>query len=87
MVNAKTPVEMFNDLVQMGYVTPATIEPTIWMEPTAYVAVPSNLAFATPPVQAGGGVAPGGKTSAKLGSRPKGNRKRTGRSKRRISGR
>lgn len=74
MAKAKmTAPEMYEELVSLGYVRPATVEPSILMEPTAYISVPTTLAFATPPIPA----APEreGK-NAKLGAGPKGNTKR-----------
>ena len=64
-----TPLEMLTRLISMGYATPATIEPSAHTMPTAYVTVPTTLAFATPPVSLSEGV--GGPQNAKLGSRPK----------------
>jgi hypothetical protein len=46
-----TPVEMFNELVRLGYVVPGSIEPSRLKEPTAYISVPTVLAFASPPVE------------------------------------
>ncbi len=79
-----TPVEMYNELVQMGYVVPASIEPNAMMTPTAYISVPSTLNFFTPPVS----VSPKkeGK-NAELGLRAKGNLERKGRRRRRVSSR
>lgn len=45
-----TPVEMYNDLVQKGYVVPANIEPSAFYAPTAYISVPSVISIFTPPV-------------------------------------
>jgi hypothetical protein len=74
-----TPTEMFTELVRMGYATPATIEPSRWMVPTAYVSVPTSLAFFTPPISL-----PSSKDikNAKLGSRPKRDSKRKRRPRR-----
>lgn len=49
-MSAKSAVEMFNELVRLGYVTPATVEPSGNMMPTAYIRVPTGLAFSTPPM-------------------------------------
>ena len=46
----KTPMEMFNELIRMGFVVPAATEPSDLMEPTAYITVPTSLAFVTPPI-------------------------------------
>lgn len=77
---AKTPVEMYEELVQRGFVTPGRTEPTSLMVPTAYISVPTTLAFSSPPTSVGVGT--GGMQHAKLGPRPKGNPKRKKRSKR-----
>jgi hypothetical protein len=45
----KTPMEMFNELVVMGHVVPASVEPSSLMAPTAYISVPTTLVFSTPP--------------------------------------
>ena len=63
-----TALEMFNRLVSMGYATPANVEPSVYTMPTAYVSVPTTLAFATPPVSISEPV--GGSQNAKLGPRP-----------------
>ena len=70
----KNPVEMFNELVQMGYLIPANLEPTNLMTPTAYISVPTALVFVTPPVLVS--QEKGGSANAKLGSRSKGNKKK-----------
>lgn len=74
----KSPVEMFNELVHMGYIVPADVDPDGLYEPTAYVGVGTTLAFETPPIplldQLGG-------SNAKLGSRTQRNQKRKKRSR------
>ena len=75
MTNTLKPIEMFSKLISMGYVTPGTVEPSVYTMPTAYRQVPSALAFSTPPIPVS--VESGGAKNAELGSRPKGNRKRT----------
>lgn len=75
-------IEMFDELVSRGYVIPANVEPASWMEPTAYVTVPTSTAFVTPPV---GGMDAKVTRNAKLGSRSKRDTKGNKRSKRRIS--
>jgi len=77
---AKTPMEMYEELVQRAFIKQGRTEPTNLMVPTAYISVPTTLAFVSPPVSVG--VGSGEKQDAKLGTRPKGNRKRKGRSKR-----
>ena len=67
---AKTPVEMFNELVQMGHITPALIDPSNLMMPTAYISVPTTLVFSTPPKLPVLG-AEQATTNAKLGKRLK----------------
>ena len=69
----KTPMEMFNELIRMGFVVPAATEPSDLMEPTAYITVPTSLAFVTPPIPP---LIPEEKhQDAALGQRPKGNPK------------
>lgn len=63
----KTPMEMFAELAQWGFVRPAQIEPTALMVPTAYISVPTILAFASPPIPGAGKPAVGTK-DAKLGT-------------------
>lgn len=70
-----TPVDMFNELVRLGYVVPASSDPNSMMVPTAYVSAPSYLAFSTPPVHQQKEKAP---AHAKLGARRKRNRGRKG---------
>jgi len=72
-------IEMFDDLVRRGYVTPARIEPSSLMMPTAYVTVPTRLAFVTPAIEQE--TTEGGR-DAKLGSRPTRDTKRATRAKR-----
>jgi hypothetical protein len=76
----KTPTEMFNELMQMGHVIPASIEPSSLMVPTAYISVPTTLVFSTPPrlPVLGAEKVP---ANAKLGKRPKRNSKRNKRPK------
>jgi len=76
-----TPVEMFDELMSQGVFTPANADPSSWMEPTAYVTVPTGLAFVTPPIVAEDD--PRERKDAKLGVRPKGNKKGKGRGARR----
>ena len=66
-------IEMFNELIRLGYFVPATVDPSNLMMPTAYVSLPTTLAFATPPMQIS--VSKDGR-NAKLGARAKGNSKR-----------
>jgi hypothetical protein len=73
----KTPMEMFAELTQWGFVRPARIEPTSLMVPTGYISVPTTLAFASPPIPGVGRPAVGTK-DAKLGTRSKRNSKRKG---------
>jgi hypothetical protein len=47
----KTPLEMFNHLVQLGYIRPARVEPSRLKEPTAYINVPTMLAAVSPPIE------------------------------------
>ena len=75
---------MFTELVRRGFVVAAAREPSLLREPTAYVNVPTTLAFSTPPV--GGGTRKVGKANAKLGLRSKRNTKRKGRAKRIVGG-
>ncbi len=49
-MNKLTPVEMLNELIASGYITLANVDPSGLLTPTAYVSVPSSLAFYTPPV-------------------------------------
>ncbi len=77
MTASKTPVEMYNEMIRLGFIVPAVIDPYGLMAPTAYISVPTTLAFATPPIE--GSKA---KTDAKLGSRSKRNSRRDKRSKR-----
>lgn len=79
MTGTLTPMQMLDDLIQRGYVVPATVDPAAWMMPTAYVSVPTSTAFVTPPISDPQSKA---KPNAKLGLRPKGNQKRNKRSKR-----
>jgi hypothetical protein len=51
-MDQKSPTEMFAELVRMGFVSPAKVEPTSLMVPTAYISVPTTLAFASPPLPA-----------------------------------
>jgi hypothetical protein len=76
----KTPMEMFNELVQMGRIVPATIEPSSLMVPTAFVSVPTTLVFSTPPKLPTLG-AEKAKPNATLGKRPQRNTKRKRRHK------
>jgi hypothetical protein len=78
MPTKPTAVEMFDELVQLGYVHPANIEPHGFMAPTAYLTVPTTTAYFTPPVPE---VEP---TDAKLGPRPKGDPKPKRRPGRRV---
>ena len=71
-----TAPEMFEELMSQGVFTPANADPSSWMEPTAYVTVPTGLAFVTPPIVT---EHQGERKDAKLGARPKGNTKRKGR--------
>ena len=43
-------LEMFNDLVSRGLVVPAAVAPARLKAPTAYITVPTVLAFSTPPI-------------------------------------
>lgn len=76
MDNRLTPVEMFNELVQRGYIVPAASDPIGSMIPTAYISVPTAYGYTTPPISLNQG-----KQDAKLGSGPKRNSKRKGRSR------
>lgn len=67
------PLEMYNQLVQLGHITPSPIEPNSMMVPTAYADVQSTTAFFTPVI-----ATTPEKKNAKLGTRSKGNRKRKG---------
>ncbi len=78
----KTPMEMFDELVQRGFIRPACVEPTSLMVPTAYISVPTTLAFASPPIP-GVGKPAMGTLNAKLGSRHKRNPKGKRRARRR----
>ena len=71
-----TPIEMFSKLIAMGYIKPGMVEPSVHTMPTAYRQVSSSLAFSTPPIPVL--VETAGAANAKLGSRPKRNRKRKG---------
>ena len=53
MTAALTPMEMFNELVRLGYVVPANFDPAGWMMPTAYISVPTSTAFTMPPINGG----------------------------------
>lgn len=75
-----TPVEMFNELVKLGYVTAATFDPSRLMVPTAYVSVPTAMAFYTPPTH----TAEKDSVGAKLDARPKRNPKRKRHAGRRV---
>lgn len=66
-------VEMFNELVRLGYIVPSDLEPSELHTPTAYISVPTTLAFATAPVAIEG---TGSAKNAKLVARPKRNKKR-----------
>jgi hypothetical protein len=79
----KTPVEMFNELIELGYIVPGEVEPDGMMEPTAYISAPTTLAFATPPVPELQWEQVGGKANAKLGRRSQRNKGGKERSKRR----
>lgn len=79
MVGNPTPIQMFDELIQRGAVTPAAVDPGWWTMPTAYVSVPTFTAFVTPPISE---TSAGAGSDAKLGSRPKRNPKRKRRSKR-----
>ena len=72
----KTAYEMFNELVQMGNFIPATIEPSQWMVPTAYISVPTSLVFFTPPISMSSTKDTKDTKHAKLGRRFKRNTKR-----------
>jgi hypothetical protein len=48
----KSATEMYNELVSMGYAVPSNLEPTDLMTPTAYISVPTALAYVTPPIPA-----------------------------------
>ena len=77
----KNATEMYNELIQMGYVVPSNLEPTSLMTPTAYIGVPTALAFTTPPIPAKEFSEAG--SNAKLEPRSKGNKQSKGRSTRR----
>lgn len=82
-MSTKTPLtapEMFDELMRYGAFTTANTDPAAWMEPTAYVSVPTSLTFVTPPIIAE--ASREGK-DAKLGARPKRNTKGKGRARRR----
>jgi hypothetical protein len=79
MVATLTPMEMFDELVRLGYVVPANVDPAGWMMPTAYVSVPTSTAFVTPPINEPHSKA---KPDAKLGTRTQRNTKRNKRPKR-----
>ena len=78
----KNPVQMYDELTRLGYVTPATMEPFGISEFTDYVDFHTTLAFTTPEVPLWNQVKPGVE-NAKLGSRVKGNTKRKKRSRNR----
>ena len=69
----KNAVEMFNELVSLGYVTPAEIDPDGIFEPAGYVGVTTTLAFETPPVPLSAPLQ--GPENAKLESRSKRDKK------------
>ena len=71
----KTPMEMFNELIQMGHVVPASIEPSSLMVPTAYASLPTTLVFATPPQLPTLGAEKKVTANAKLAKRSQRNRK------------
>lgn len=72
-----TPVEMFNELIRRGYITPGPSEPSRLSEPTGYISVPTMLAAASPPVKLAPVETKQGRTSnAQLGSDSKRNPKR-----------
>ena len=71
-MSTKSPVEMYNEMVRIGLITPAVTEPSAHMAPSAYISGPSMLAFATPPI-----AKPVEATDAKLESRTKRNSKRS----------
>lgn len=73
-MTAKSAIEMFGELVNLGYVTPATVDPSGAMMPTAYIRVPTGLAFATPPMNK---TPPARSKNAKLERRTQRNIKRT----------
>lgn len=75
-----TPVEMFNELVRLGYARSGRVEPSRLREPTAYITVPTTLAFSTPPVPKLEPGPQGVRSNAKLGRSPKRNPKRKKRS-------
>jgi hypothetical protein len=77
---AKTPMEMYEELVQRGFITPGRTEPTNLMVPTAYISVPTTLAFVSPPISVG--VGSGELKNAKLEPRSKRNPKGKRRAKR-----
>jgi hypothetical protein len=75
MSTPHTPFEMFKELIDLGYIVPANIEPNRSMIPTAYISVPAYSGFHTPPVPTQKGSA-----NAKLGTNIKRNTKRKRRS-------
>jgi hypothetical protein len=79
MAARQSPVEMFNELVQKGYIIPASVEPSGSMIPTAYITVPTATVFSTPvaPPTAEKKV----RANAELGPRAKRNTKRNKRRK------
>jgi hypothetical protein len=76
-MTAKTVLEMYAEMVGRGYAVPAPTEPSRLNTPTAYVSLPTTLAFATPPIQA---VQKAKASDAKLGVSPKRNATRKRRS-------
>jgi len=66
-------IEMFSELIRLGHIVPASVDPSSLMMPTAYVSLPSALAFSTPPMQTS---ASKDGRNAKLGVRVKRNSKR-----------
>lgn len=80
-MTAKTPMEMFAELVKMGKVISSTVEPSNLMAPTGYISVPTTLVFATPPKLPVLGAAQKVTANAKLAARSQRNTKRNKRRK------
>ena len=74
----KSRVEMFNEMIQLGYIHPTDVEPSELLTPTGYITVALGLAFTTPslPSNQEMGIAP----NAQLEPRPTRNKKRKRRS-------
>ena len=79
MSDKPSAVEMYKELIQLGYVRPSDVQPSGLMMPTAYITVPTSTTYFTPPLPKAEGQE---KADAKLGIRIKRNFKRKRRTRR-----